>query len=171
MAPIMLCAGFWLFIGVPVFSQAISSTKLINYAQQLDGRQVIYQGEVIGEIMQRGTHCWININDSQNALGIWIDKNLLTDIAYLGNYKARGDWVEIRGTFNRSCPEHGGDLDIHALSLRKIEAGRLVEESFEPAKLRLAVFTGIALLVLLGAGKFWRFLQRRAGQGKRGPHE
>ncbi len=131
-----------------VYAQPISSADLINNAKQYDGKVVIYEGEVIGDIMERGDYAWINVNDGENAIGIWINTALTKEIAYTGSYKFRGDWVEVTGSFNRACPEHGGDLDIHAQTLRKIEAGRAIRERLNPGK-RNFVFVLLGILCLV----------------------
>jgi len=109
-------------------AQILSSTELINNAKQYDNKIVIYKGEVIGDIMTRKDFTWININDGVNALGIWSERKMTKDIFYTGSYKSRGDTVEVEGVFHRSCPEHGGDLDIHAQALRKIKSGEKISE-------------------------------------------
>ncbi len=130
------------------YAQAISSSELINNAKQYDGKTVVYQGEVIGDIMKRANFAWININDGQNALGIWILKDLTKDIVYTGSYKFRGDIIEITGIFHRACVEHGGDLDIHAQSLRKTSAGRYIQERLNPAKRnQVIILLGILCLI------------------------
>ncbi|MFA5156475.1 MAG: DNA-binding protein [Candidatus Omnitrophota bacterium] len=135
---------------LPCYADAVSSTELINNAKQYDGQTVVYSGEVIGDVMQRGEFVWINVNDGSSAIGIWVAKDLAKDIVYTGNYKFLGDTVEIEGVFHRSCPEHGGDLDIHADSLRKVKAGTAVEEKINPAKKKLAiVLSGVLCLLLI----------------------
>ncbi len=110
------------------YAQPVSSSELINKAKEYDGKTVIYEGEVIGDIMSRGEYAWINVNDTKNAIGIWIDKVFTKDIVYTGSYKSKGDWVEITGVFHRACPEHGGDLDIHGQALRKTKLGKNAPE-------------------------------------------
>jgi len=122
-----------------VFAQSISSTELINNAKQYDGKIVNYTGEVIGDIMKRAQFAWINLNDGDRALGVWVARSLLKDISYEGSYKSRGDEVEAEGVFHRACPEHGGDLDIHAQGIRKVSSGRIVAERFNFAKRNLAI--------------------------------
>ena len=98
--------------------------------------------------MVRGEYAWINVNDGQNAVGIWVNKNLTEDILYAGNYKFKGDGLEITGIFHRACPEHGGDLDIHAQGLRKIRPGRQTLEKLNLGKRNLAlVLLGVLCLV------------------------
>jgi len=131
-----------------LFAQSISSTELINNAKQYDGKAVVYEGEVIGDIMVRGDYAWINVNDGQNAIGIWMDKNLAKDITYAGSYKSKGDWLEITGVFQRACLQHGGDLDIHAQAMRKVRPGRQVLARLNISKRNLAfVLLGVLCLV------------------------
>lgn len=133
---------------VVCYAQPISSAELISNTKQYDGKTVVYAGEVIGEIMIRGEYAWININDGKAAIGIWIDKNLTRDLRYTGNYKSRGDRVEIVGVFHRACLKHGGDLDIHAQGLRKIETGRMFQERLDIGKRNL-VFVLLGILCLI----------------------
>lgn len=130
------------------FAQSISSTELINNAKLYDGKIVIYAGEVIGDIMARGEYAWVNVNDGQNAIGIWLDKNLTKDISYTGSYRFKGDWLEISGVFQRACLGHGGDLDIHAQAIRKVRQGRPVIERLNINK-RNSVFVLLGLLCLV----------------------
>lgn len=139
---------FLLFTPNYCYAQPISSTDLINNAKLYDGKIAIYEGEVIGEVMLRGEFAWINVNDGKTAIGIWIGKNLVKDILYAGNYKTRGDWLEVTGVFQRACAQHGGDLDIHAQAVRKIAPGRKIPEKLNLDKRNFAlVLLGILSLV------------------------
>ena len=130
------------------YAQPISSAELINNAKQYNGKVVDYRGEVIGDTMMRGQYAWVNINDGQNAIGIWVLEALIKDITHKGSYGFRGDIVEITGKFDRSCPEHGGDLDIHAQSMRKITSGRQIFDNLDFNKIKIAlILLGIALLL------------------------
>ncbi len=127
-------------------AQPVSSTELINNAAQHDGQSVVYEGEVIGDIMVRQGYAWINVNDGKNAIGVWAPKDLIKDLRYTGSYKSKGDWIEVQGVFARACPQHGGDIDIHAQRIRTISAGREIIEKTSERKRRIA----IALLGVLG---------------------
>ena len=126
------------------FSQSLGSSELIKNAKEYDGKLIAYFGEVIGDVMLRGEFAWVNINDGQNALGVWMSAALAQEIKFTGNYRSRGDRLEIVGVFHRACLEHGGDLDIHAQSLRKTGKGRIVKEKLNFDKV-------ILILILLGA--------------------
>jgi hypothetical protein len=132
------------------YAQPISSTELIKNAKLYDGKTVVYEGEVIGDIMQRGAYAWVNINDGQNAIGVWAAVPLVKAIVYTGSYQSKGDIVEITGIFQRSCAEHGGDLDIHAQALRKISSGRTVVEKFNLGKRNtVLILAGFLCLILI----------------------
>jgi len=144
---------FLLFISrnFDCYAQSTSSVELINNAKNYNGNTVVYKGEVIGDIMVRGEYAWINVNDEKNAIGIWIKKELIKDILYTGSYKAKGDLVEITGKFNRSCVEHGGDLDIHAQSINKISSGSKISHAINTRAINFALglFLTITLACLL----------------------
>lgn len=139
-----------LTVASPAWAETVSSTDLINNARQYDGKTVIYEGEVIGEVMLRAQFAWVNINDGVNAIGIWADRELTREILSAGSYRNKGDRVMVTGVFNRSCRMHGGDLDIHAQQLRKTIPGKIVKERFNTNKRNLAVvLLGLLCLVLI----------------------
>ena len=102
---------------------SVTSDDLINNAKDYDKKEVVYSGEVIGDIMKRGENTWINISDGANAIGIWITMDMANEIKYTGKYNFTGDTVKVTGMFNRACSEHGGDLDIHASKIEVIKQG------------------------------------------------
>jgi len=141
---------FSLFLMQNCFAQPITSAELISNAKIYNGKAVNFSGEVIGDVMRRASFAWININDGNNAIGVWIRLELIKDIVYTGSFKSRGDRVEVTGIFNRACLEHGGDLDIHAQALRKINSGRMVPEHVNIDKINLSlIFLGVLCLVLI----------------------
>lgn len=153
----LLQAGVLLFAPCTSYAQPISSTDLINNAKFYEAKTLVYQGEVIGDVMVRSNYAWINVNDGASAIGIWVSTSLAKEIAYTGSYKSRGDVVEITGVFHRACPEHGGDLDIHAQAMRKIGAGRIIQEKLNTGKKNFA----IVLLGILGFVWILTLLKRR----------
>lgn len=136
------------FTHYTALAQPISSAELINNAKQYDAKTVTYEGEVIGDVMKRGDFAWINVHDGENAVGIWLDAALTKEIIYTGSYRAIGDSVEVGGIFYRACPEHGGDLDIHAQSLHKVASGRLLARRLNLSK-RNFVFVLLGFLILI----------------------
>lgn len=147
---ILIAVMFFGLIPHIACAQHASSADLINNAKQYDGKIIDYRGEIIGDIMVRDRYAWININDGQNAIGIWTNKILINDITHKGSYNFKGDVVEVTGKFNRSCPEHAGDLDIHAQSIRKIASGIQIFESLDFSKIKIALMLlGIILLLYI----------------------
>jgi hypothetical protein len=146
---IVLALGSWLLTS-SIYAQSISSKELIENAKTYDAKTISYQGEVIGEVMCRGDYCWVNLNDGKNAIGIWLPKTSASIINYKGSYKAEGDWLEVTGIFNRACREHSGDLDIHAINIRKVKEGNALQEQINLKKRNLSlILLGILCLILI----------------------
>jgi len=130
------------------FSQGVNSSELIKNSKQYDGKIVVYFGEVIGDVMLRGKFAWVNINDGDNTIGVWMPALQARLINFSGSYKSRGDNLEVVGIFNRACVEHGGDLDIHAQTLRKVSGGRIVNQRLDIDKKNLSIILlGILFLI------------------------
>jgi hypothetical protein len=143
------------------FAQPISSRELIENAKMYDGKLIEYEGEVIGDVMKRGDFVWINLHDGKGTIGVWAKKDMAKVIEYRGNYRFKGDWLRVKGIFNRSCSEHGGDLDIHAISLDRIESGREIKERLIFPKLNLSMKLGGVLLCLIILRRFLRRQKKR----------
>jgi hypothetical protein len=100
-----------------------SSNELIEKAKELDGRKLNYRGELVTAILSRGEYSWANLNDGFNAIGVWCKSSLLDGVKFAGDYKNRGDTIEVNGTFNRACSIHNGELDIHADTIKIVKKG------------------------------------------------
>jgi hypothetical protein len=135
------------------------STELIGKSKEFDGRSVEFVGEAIGESMRRGDHVWLNLLDSGGAIGVWANRADLPAIRYFGSSAARGDTLWVRGIFHRSCPEHGGDLDIHAAALEVVTPGELKRETLHAGRMALA-----AGLLLSAAVAFFLWRARQKGR-------
>ncbi len=124
----------------------VTINELIENAKELDGREVTIQGEVIGEAMEREDYCWININDTTNAIGIWLKKEEADKITRYGSYKNIGDTVQVTGVFNRACREHGGEADLHGEEIRILEKGHPALETLSKSRI---IAGGILTLIVL----------------------
>ncbi len=131
-AAFFLAAVIMLSFPAMALATAVSSTDLIEGAKDLNGREVVYAGEVIGDIMIRGDHAWVNISDGSNAIGVWLKAANMQGIAIPGRYGVHGDEVRLTGVFYRACPEHGGDMDIHARQAEILKKGFAVPGKVEP---------------------------------------
>jgi hypothetical protein len=148
-----------------------SSGELVETPREFDGETIEFTGEVIGEVMVRGEYAWIHLNDDaymlrnveegaelggyNTGMPIWLPANEAENIVFVGGYKYQGDIAEVTGTFNAACSQHGGDMDIHATSLKVVTPGRRALDPVHPWKIVLAL--GLALT----AAGLW-FADRRA---------
>jgi hypothetical protein len=107
----------------PSFAEPVASDKLIENAKAYNNQCVEYNGEAVGDVMNRGDFAWVNLHDGKNAIGVWMKKEYAALIKYKGDYKFKGDTVSAKGIFHRACPQHGGDLDIHADEVVKVSDG------------------------------------------------
>ncbi len=125
------------------FGAASSTMKindLISNSFAYDGEIVTIEAEVIGELLERGEDAWINVNDGSNAIGVWISIELADKIEMYGDYDHVGDTLSITGEFHRDCNEHGGEIDIHAISIEVINPGYTVEHPFGIGRAIIAFF-------------------------------
>jgi hypothetical protein len=163
---------------VPIPKNDPSSTQLVEKNKQYNGTTVTFTGEAIGEVMVRGDYAWIHLNDDSyeernveegaklggynSGMAVWVPSALAKQIDTYGDYKHEGSIVQITGTFNAACKEHGGDMDIHATTVTMIRPGHLVDDPVPAWKAALA-----AALAALAASLFW--LERRT-RSRIAPH-
>lgn len=148
-----------------------SSADLVEQPKEFDGESVTFAGEVIGEAMARGDMAWLHINDDayylrnveegaqlggyNTGMAVWLPAGLTEEIEYFGDYEHEGDIVEVEGVFNAACPEHGGDMDIHATALSVLEQGHEVVDEVKPQKVVWAVVLAVVALALYVFERYW----------------
>ena len=131
-------------------AQVFKSKELIEKANSIDGKRVIYIGEAVTAIMDRGEHSWVNLNDGDNAIGIWCKTEALKSVKFLGDYKNKGDILKVEGLFHRACPVHGGELDIHADIVNVASVGNAVYERLSSKRVKAAVvFFAVVLIAVI----------------------
>jgi hypothetical protein len=121
-------------------SPVISINQLISESHDFDKKTVMIEAEVILEVLERGDHAWINVNDGSNAIGVYLPIEMTEEIKVFGDYNHRGDIVSITGVFSRNCDEHGGEIDIHATSLKIVERGFVVTHEIPMWKWIITMF-------------------------------
>jgi len=149
-ALILTVVAFFIFAGVAFGIETISINQLIENAKVMDGKTVVVQGEAIGEALERGNNAWVNINDGTNAIGIWLKLEDANKIKVFGDYLNIGDKVKVTGVFNRACVEHGGDMDIHAISIEVVENGYPVKEKVPSQKIAIGIILVVVTLMVTG---------------------
>ena len=148
-AAFVLLAAFFL---APGLARAESEKELTENPNSFDGRQVMFQGEVIG-VMMRGDHAWVNILDNGYAIGVWCRADDAMKVSFVGDYNNLGDKVEVVGIFHMACLEHGGDMDVHAESFEISSRGHVIE--------RMPSFTIILVSFALAVVAIFVFLYLR----------
>ena len=125
----------------------------------LDGTLVTFSGEAIGEAL--GSHDdwkWVNVLGEAVAIGVVVPSEWVDRIDRFGDYHDNGTRVQVVGTLNIACDEHGGDLDVHADSFEVIEVGSDREHDVPTERLVVAVILGAAAVALAG---LYSYLRRR----------
>ncbi len=140
---------------------------LVLHSAMYEGRTVILRGEVIGDIMPRGKFAWINIQGQYNAIGVWIPLELTKKITYKGNYRFKGDWVEVLGIFKHADEEFGGEFCFRARDLKIIQLGFPSPHQQSPTKKHIvwSLFWFTLCLLLI------RFLVPRVRKKKDGKND
>jgi len=135
-----------------------SIPDLIEKASMYEGKRIEIEGEVIGDKMARSDGVWVAVLADGAAIGVLLSPNDASSIALLGSYARIGDRVRIQGIFHRACPDHGGDLDVHAEHVSKLAEGHATPHAIVPAR----VSWGFALC-LSGTtlAALWRLRERR----------
>ena len=128
---------------------SVSSNDLIDHAKDYDGTTVVFEGEVIGDILSRGEYAWLAVYDGSNTIGVYVTAEQTKQISVVGGYGKRGDTVSVQGVFHRACAEHGGDLDIHASSVTVLSVGARVPMPISRLVTTLAIALPVPAAVLL----------------------
>lgn len=116
----------------------VTTEDLIVRSSFYDEKRVVLQGEVIGNVLNRPGHAWLNIKDSYGLIGIWAPAGLTEEINFHGSYRYRGDVVQISGTFHRADPRAGGDACVRADKIDLIKRGFQTPHSLSSSKVTLA---------------------------------
>lgn len=127
----------------------MSVGEITSVHYSLDGSLVTFTGEAIGEAL--GSHHdwkWVNILGEGAAVGVVVPTAWVERIDRFGDYHNNGTRVQVTGTLNIACDEHGGDLDVHAASLEVIERGSDREHEFQPERIVWALGLGVVAVVL-----------------------
>lgn len=124
-----------------------TSIELIEQAKSLNQTEVIYQGEVIGDVLFRGEQAWLSVSDGANTIAVYVPIQLLPDDLALGRYLYTGDIISVKGILHRACQNHGGDLDLHITDLDRLSVGYEQEIEF-PAFIWIiaGIFSCLALI-------------------------
>lgn len=144
--------------------QAATFGDFVERGKELDGKELVFEGEAIGDPMRRGDHAWVNALDPGGAVGVWMEAEAAERIGRFGSYRGSGDRLRVRGIFHRACPEHGGDLDLHAAVVEVLAPGRDTPRPVDRLELLLLAPSFALALVLFFAWRRREAAIRRAGR-------
>ncbi|MCM8788323.1 MAG: hypothetical protein NC907_00865 [Candidatus Omnitrophica bacterium] len=134
--------------GITAIAQTLPA--IVGNPDIFNEKSVIVKGELIGDIFDGRDGFWVNLLDSEIAIGIWFPKKEKEKIKFLGRYGIEGDFVKITGVFYKQCIQHKGDMDIHANSLEILKMGSKKDEKLPQSKIIFAFFLGIISLAAIG---------------------
>jgi hypothetical protein len=144
----------------------------------LDGRDVVYYGEVVGDVLRRPGGAWVRVNDDayalasgpfgphRDALGfntglaVWLPDGQHEQLGAPGRHGRRGDVVRVEGVLLRADPSDGGGITVRATDLEILAASVAVDE---PLHRPLIVTASLAALLALGSWGWDRRLTRGRG--------
>lgn len=125
--------------------------ELIDGNSVPDGTLVTFYGEAIGEPLDAGNgYKWVNLEGSSQLLGVYMTDEQCDEIANWGDYGTAGTTVEVTGTFNLTCEEHRGDLDVHASQVEVTATGGETSRAVSPYKFYVGgalIAIGVALML------------------------
>lgn len=138
---------------------------LVSANRALNNSEVSFVGEAVGDLVNAGEgYKWANISGTSNAvISVYMPDDLAKLIQNIGDYHETGTSLKITGTYHIACPEHEGELDVHANAAEVTDNGGPVTHMIVPGRLQaafaLCVIAGLLLMLyLLGR----RYLQRKA---------
>lgn len=130
----------------------------------LDGATVSFSGEVVGDIMNADAdHKWLNVLGSDgNCIGVLVDSSMAERVKNVGDYSTTGTTLQVRGIYSIDCDEHQGELDVHAVDVRVLDAGGHVEHLVNETDVNLGLqlcLVGLVLIAAFFVGR-WYFVRR-----------
>lgn len=133
-----------------IHAASVKINDLIENTGIYDGKEISITAEAIGEKMNRTEGTWVNVHDGSNAIGIWMPREEAERITTYGSYEETGDMLELSGIFYRACKEHGGEADIHLISMEVLSKGAAIDRNISKAKvLSSVVLSAAAFLVFV----------------------
>lgn len=154
----------------------VSSGQIFRCPAALDGMEVSYAGEVVGDILERSGGAWVQVNDDTYALEVgplvghraqngfntgltvWLPDGMHERIGGVGRPAQRGDVILVKGTLLRTDPEDGGGLTIRADEMEIIADTLTIENPLHVPQLIAAI---VLALLATGAMIWSRIVARR----------
>jgi len=136
----------------------LDTAALAKADASLDGATVRFEGEALGEALRAdATHRWVNVLGGAVAIGVYTPDRMVEAIDGYGDWSRTGTIVEVTGVYNVACPQHGGDLDVHAEQIRVVAGAREVQHPVDVWKaLVAAAALGFSAVLAVRFRAVWR---------------
>ncbi len=137
---------------------------LISVNRALDGSEVRFSGEVVGDVVNADPgYKWVNImGTTNNVIGVRMSDEQAALIQNKGSYQASGTVLQVTGTYHIACPEHQGELDVHASNVEvKDNGGPIVHFVSLQRILIAATLCVLAALLIMIFAILRRRMERR----------
>jgi len=156
----------------------ITAGELIDCPDVFDGRGVIYSGEVIEAVFERGGRPVAVLNDDDYALGpgplpqtrtalggnsgmtVLLPAGFADQITHTGSYARRGDLVRVTGTFTAASGMLGGEPAIDASAAEITQPGEQITH-------RVSARTVLAALLAMATAGGATWLAQRDPDSRR----
>lgn len=123
----------------PAAAYSVSLGDVLANPKKYDRKDVVINGEVIGEAIKDKDGAWVNVLSDGSSLGVFFsDAKATEDIKHWGSYKETGDQVRISGTFYENCLKHQVS-DIHAEKAIIIKNGQPRDLAVKAGKIRASL--------------------------------
>lgn len=149
----------------------VTAAQLIECPDVFDGVRVRYRGEVVRAVLHRRDRAVVQVNDDRyglelgplpehrtavggnSGMPVVLSERDADDIAYVGDYRHRGDVLDIVGTFRAADPFDGGGLTITADTVTTRRAGQVLEHRADPLRMVVAALLATVALGLAAANQ------------------
>lgn len=136
---------------------------LVAANQALDGAEVRFEGEAIGEeVAASGDRVWVALSaTSGQSISVLMDADDAEVIDAYGDYGTTGATVRVRGTYHVACDDHSGELDVHASEVELVAASSESANDVSVRRLETALALAAAGVVLVVSYLLLRRRMRR----------
>lgn len=155
----------------PGLPPPVTAAQLIECPDVFDGARVRYRGEVVRAVLQRRDRAVVQVNDDRyglelgplpehrtavggnSGIAVVLSQRDADDITYVGDYRHRGDVLEIVGTFRVADPFDGGGPTIAADTATIRRTGQALKHRVDPLRVAVAALMAVISLGLAAANQ------------------
>ena len=135
-------------LNINAISCAHTLKEIFRDKDYFDKKIVTIEGELVGDIIKKQGGVIVNLKEGHQFIGLYIPYSLASKINYTRKYLTIGDRVRIKGIFNKECPLHFGEQDIHVQELEVVRKGKKLKETVVFPKKITALLLSIITLIL-----------------------